>query len=124
MSFLLIFLFLSAKAEDKEEYLALVNATDSIFIKNSLCKSSGDCSNKEFVKFRRIENGVQLNIYGVKDLKLVSELTSAIINEYQSKSMKIVVQVSYYKISHAESIAGMSLINNKQKAYSYFGIAP
>lgn len=88
----------------QEQALRLTQSSDSILIKHGLCIDRNDCTKKQFVLFVRTSSGVMLNVYGISELRAISEIIGLCMDEYEKNAKRMSIDVKVYREKHEDVV--------------------
>lgn len=90
----------------QEQALKLTENSKSALIRHGLCIDENDCTKKQFVFFLRTSSGVMLDVYGISDLRVISEIIGACLDEYEKNAKRMSIDVKVYREKH-EDVMGL-----------------
>lgn len=88
----------------QEQALKLTENSKFAFIRHGLCIDENDCTKKQFVFFIRTSSGVMLDIYGISDLRVISEIIGACLDEYEKNAKRMSIDVKVYREKHEDVV--------------------
>lgn len=88
----------------QEQALKLTENSKSALIRHGLCIDENDCTKKRFVFFLRTSSGVMLDIYGISDLRVISEIIGACLDEYEKNTKRMSIDVKVYREKHEDVV--------------------
>lgn len=89
-----------------EQRERLARTSIQVLIKRGLCVDENDCHVKQIVFAEGSTGGVVLTVYASPDLRTISEIVSASIDEYEKNHKKMGVFVEVYRQKH-EDVMGL-----------------
>lgn len=90
----------------QEQALRLTENSKLALIKHGLCIDENDCTKKQFVFFLRTSSGVMLDIYGISDLHVITEIIFACLDEYGKNAKRMSIDVKVYS-EKREDVTGL-----------------
>lgn len=88
----------------QEQALTLTENSKLALIRHGLCIDENDCTKKQFVFFLRTSSGVMLDIYGISDLRVISEIIGACLNEYEKNAKRMSIDVKVYREKREDAV--------------------
>jgi hypothetical protein len=75
-----------------------------VLLSRGICDDENDCIKKEYVFSSGGSSGINVQVYGVKDKDVISEIIKICTDKYFYGQRKSNIKVDFYVLSHKESM--------------------